>query len=263
MGRFIVLIFLFIFANASSILNISYFPLNNKVDILFSLDKPFSGKITSLSQNSYKITNINLDRIEQKKFKNSLNVIISPLDENSINLKLNYNKPLNIKASITAKGYGLRIRILGLETKKPITLIQNTNKQNISNLGENNSFNYINYIIVIAILIFLIIILIYIKKKTLQKLPKSLQQDNYKVLYQKMIDPKNRLVMIEVFDKRYLLLLGDKNNILLDNFSKEAQEDLKDISTQNEFGKLLDEKLDDNTINFIKNASKLKENNEF
>jgi hypothetical protein len=69
--------------------------------------------------------------------------------------------------------------------------------------------------------------------------------------------------MIEVFDKRYLLLLGDKNNILLDNFSKESQEDLKDISSQNEFGKLLDEKLDDDRLNFIKNASKLKENDEF
>jgi flagellar biogenesis protein FliO len=256
-GRFIILLSLFVFANASSVLNISYFPLNNKVDILFSLDKPFNGKIISLSKNSYKITNINLNRIEQKKFQNSLNVIISPLDENSINLKVNYKRALTIKASVTAKGYGLRIRIMGLENPKSI---QN---QNINNLNTNDSFNYINYIIVIAILIFLIIILLYVKKKTLQKLPKALQQDKYKILYQKMIDPKNRLVMIEVFDKRYLLLLGDKNNILLDNFSKESQEDLKDISSQNEFGKLLDEKLDDDRLNFIKNASKLKENDEF
>jgi len=78
-----------------------------------------------------------------------------------------------------------------------------------------------------------------------------------------MIDPKNRLVMIEVFNKRYLLLLGDKNNLLLDNFSQEVQQDLKDISSQSEFGKLLDEKLDENTLNFLKNASKLKENDEF
>jgi flagellar biogenesis protein FliO len=262
-GRFIILFFLFVFANASSVLNISYFPLNNKIDILFSLDKPFNGKIMSLSQNSYKITNINLNRIEQKKFPNNLNIIISPLDENSINLKLNYKKSLNIKASVTAKGYGLRIRIIGLKNKKSILKTKDIQNQNLSNLNVNNSFNYINYIMVIAILIFLIIILFYIKKKTLQKLPKSLQQDNYKVLYQKMIDPKNRLVMIEVFDKRYLLLLGDKNNILLDDFSKESQEDLKDISSQNEFGKLLDEKLDDDRLNFIKNASKLKENDEF
>jgi len=260
MGRFIILILFFVFANASSVLNVSYFPLNSKIDILFSLDKPFNGKIISLSNNDYKITNINLDRIEQKKFKDNLNVIISPYDNNSVELKLNYSKPLHIKASVTAKGYGLRIRILGLETKQPVT--QTTNNTNLNSLTQNSSFNYINYILVIAILIFLIIILLYVKKKTLQKLPKSLQQDNYKVLYQKMIDPKNRLVMIEVFNKRYLLLLGDKNNLLLDNFSQEAQQDLKDISSQNEFGKLLDEKLDENTMNFIKNASKLKENNE-
>jgi flagellar biogenesis protein FliO len=262
-GRFIILIFLFVFANASSVLNISYFPLNDKIDILFSLDKPFNGKIISLSQNSYKITNINLDRIEQKKFPNSVNIIISPLDENSINLKLNYKKPLNIKASVTAKGYGLRIRILGLNKSQP----NKTNNQNIDNLNTlntNNSFNFINYMMVIAILIFLIIILIYVKKKTLQKLPKSLQEDNYKVLYQKMIDPKNRIVMIEIFNKRYLLLLGDKNNILLDNFSKETQEDLQNVSSQNEFGQLIDERLkNEDKINFIKNASKLKETDEF
>jgi flagellar biogenesis protein FliO len=95
-----------------------------------------------------------------------------------------------------------------------------------------------------------------IKKKTLQKLPASLQKDGYKVLYQKMIDPKNRLVLIEVFGKRYLLLLGEKNNILLDNFSSQNQEELKDISSQKSFEHLLDEKLDDD---YIKKASELKD----
>jgi flagellar biogenesis protein FliO len=256
--RIIILLSLFLFANASSILNISYFPVDNRVDVLFSLDEPFKGKVIYLSENNYKITNVSLNRIEQKKFKH-LNIIISPIDENSVNLKLNYKKPLTIKPSVTTKGYGLRIRILGL-AKTSIT-----KSKQINTLNKDINFNYVNYIIVIAILIFLIIILIYVKKKTLNKLPKSLQNDNYKVLYQKIIDPKNRIVMIEVFNKRYLLLLGEKNNLLLDNFSnsQDKQKELKDISSQNDFGKLLDEKLDDDRINFLKNASKLKENDEF
>jgi flagellar biogenesis protein FliO len=258
MKKILIFVLFTIIVNANNILNISYFTLSNKMDILFSLDSPFNGKIITLDKNHYKITNLSIDRIEQKQFKNNLNILISPLDKNNIDLKIICKENISIKASITAKGYGLRITIIGLETfdKKPIQLNQ-TKKY------DNNNNIYYNYIIVIFILVILIFILIYVKKKMLQKLPKSLQEDNYKILYQKMIDPKNRLVMIEVFNKRYLLLLGDKNNILLDNFSEKTQTDLENISTQNEFGQLFDEELKKNTSDFIKNASKLKGNDEF
>jgi len=166
-----------------------------------------------------------------------------------------YNKELTIKPSITAKGYGLRIRILGLKIQTPTT----SSNLNINSMPQTESFNFTNYIIVIAILIFLILVLLYVKQKTLKKLPKSLQNDNYKLLYQKMIDPKNRIVMIELFNNRYLLLLGDKNNILLDKFSE--QNELREISNQADFDKLLEEKLNSDSL-FLKNASKLKEENE-
>jgi len=254
--KFLLMIFSFILVYANNVLNISYFPLDNKIDILFSLDAPFKGKIVYLSKNNYKITNITLDRIEQKKF-NKLNIIISPLDNNSVNLKLVYNKELTIKPSITAKGYGLRIRVLGLKISNPNANL--SSNLDINSMPQTESFNFTNYIIVISILIFLILVLLYLKQKALKKLPKSLQNDNYKLLYQKMIDPKNRIVMIELFNNRYLLLLGDKNNILLDKFS--TQNELREISNQDEFDKLLEEKLNSDSL-FLKNASKLKEENE-
>jgi len=256
MGRFIIILFFVVFSYGSNILNISYFPSNEKIDILFSLDEPFKGKITLIKKNDYKISNISFNRIEQKKFKNGLNVIISSFDKNSIELKISYPQELKIKASITAKGYGLRIRILGLKvTPNQPEYIKNHTKIEKAEMG--NDFNVINYLIVIIILIILIIVLLIIKKKTLQKLPKELQKDNYKLLYQKYIDPKNKIVLIEIFDKRYLLLLGDKNNILLDNFSQNNQTELKDISSQNGFDSLLEEKLKED--DFIKKASELKD----
>jgi len=257
MGRFIIILFFVVFSYASNILNINYFPSNKKVDILFSLDEPFKGKISIIGQNDYKITGIYFNKTEQKKFPNGLNVIISPFDTNSVEVRILYKKALKVKASVTSKGYGLQLRILGIDiiTNQPEYIKQNTKEDIVPQM--NNSFNMINYIIVIIILIILIIILLIIKKKTLQKLPKSLQNDNYKLLYQKMIDPKNKIVLIEIFDKRYLLLLGDKNNILLDNFSKNNQEELKDISSQNKFDSLLEEKL--NEDDFIKKASELKD----
>jgi len=256
MVRFIIVLLMVVASYASQILNISYFPSNDKIDILFSLDEPFKGKVISTGDNTYQINGISFNRIEQKKFNDGLNVIISPVSKNSVELKIIDKKKISIQASLTAKGYGLRVRLLGVSNPKKTQMAQpQTNTKQIQN--NDLGFNFINYIIVIIILIILIIVLLIIKKKTLQKLPKSLQNDNYKLLYQKMIDPKNRIVLIEIFDKRYLLLLGDKNNILLDNFSQNNQEELKDVSSQNKFDSLLEEKL--NEDDFIKKASKLKD----
>jgi len=253
MGKLILIFLMAVSSFASTVLNISYFPSDKKVDILFSLDEPFHGKVSMIKQNDYKITGITLNRIEQKQIDKNLNIIISGLDQNSVELRIIYDRAVNIKASLTAKGYGLRIRLLNVKTPQENTQFVVNNQPTIA----NNGFNLLNYILVIAILIVLIIILLVIKKKTLQKLPADLQKDNYKLLYQKMIDPKNRIVLIEIFDKRYLLLLGDKNNLLLDNFSQNHQEELKDISSQNKFDSLLEEKLEEN--DFIKKASQLKD----
>jgi flagellar biogenesis protein FliO len=250
--------FIFTILHANTILNISYFTLDNRIDILFSLDTPFNGKIKKIDKNHYEITNLSTDKIEQKQFNNGLNIIISPIDKNNIDLKFIYKKSLSIKASITAKGYGLRISLIGLNNDTSFNKINNVQ---LTQTEQNNTNIYYNYIIVIIILIILIFILIYVKKQMLQKLPKSLQKDNYKILYQKMIDPKNRLIMIEIFNKKYLLLLGDKNNILLDTFSKDF-ENSNEKSNQNDFKTLFDEELEKDTSNFIKNATKLKGNDE-
>jgi len=239
------MIFLTTLLYGSSVINVSYFPNDKKVDILFSLDEPFKGKISKIEDNHYKIGGVFINRIEQKKI-NNLNILISPLSKDEIELKLLYKTPLSIKAAITAKGYGLRLRVLGIKTKK-------MEYQPLSS-KDVDSFNVVNYFIVISILVLLIVVLFIIKKRAISKLPASLQKDGYKLLYQKMIDPKNRLVLIEVFGKRYLLLLGEKNNVLLDNFPKQDEE-LKDISSS-KFENLLDEKLQDD---YIQKASRLKD----
>ena len=247
MVRVIILCMFALSIYAGEIINISYFPSKDKVDVLFSLDEPFKGKISLIDKNSYKISNIFLNRIEHKKFE-QLEVIVSMLEKDSIEFKIIYPTKLQIKASVTAKGYGLRLRILGIKSYANSTLqLPQTQVRN---------FDIINYIGVILILIVLIVVLLIIKKRTLSKLPPSLQKDDYKMLYQKMIDTKNKIVLIEVFKKRYLLLLGANNNILLDNFSTQYQEELKDISSQNKFESLLDEKLESD---YIQKASRLKD----
>ena len=252
MGRFIIILLFIVSGYANNIINVSYFPNNSKIDILFSLDTPFKGKVEKISNNDYKIDNIFINRIEQKKFKNGLNLVISPLDKNSVEFKINYKSSLKIKASLTAKGYGLRIRIYGFteQIKTPDLSTQP--------VQTGADFNYINYLILIFILIILIIILFIVKKKMQQKLPTKLQNDGYKILYQKMIDPKNRILMIELFNKRYLLLLGDKNNILLDKMFDEDK--LEEVSSQDGFNGLLEnEMIKDIEDTYVSNASKIRE----
>jgi len=255
MGRLVIILFLIMFSYGSQILNISYFPTNSKVDVLFSLDNPFKGKISLIDKNNYKISGISFNRIEQKKFNQNLNIIISGVDNDNINIKIVSKYNIKIQPSVTAKGYGLRLRLTGI----PKVVEQHKEEIVTKKFQTNNDrgFDFVNYIIVIIILLILMVILLIVKKKALQKLPNSFKDDKYNMLYQKYIDPKNRIVLIELFDKKYLLLLGDKNNVLLDNFSQTHQEDLQEISSQNGFDSLLETKL--NEENFIEKASKLKE----
>jgi len=93
MVRFIILFlvsFLFLFGN-SSVLNISYFPNSQKVDVLFSLDKPFNGKIVLLGKNDYKIEGVSINRIEQKKFQD-FTIVISPYSKEELELKILHKK---------------------------------------------------------------------------------------------------------------------------------------------------------------------------
>ena len=145
MGKLIIILFFVIVGYASQILNISYFPTNSKVDILFSLDNPFKGKIALIGKNDYKITGITFNRIEQKKFDKNLNVIISGIDNNSVEVKIVSKYKIKIQPSVTAKGYGLRLRLVGFPAKKTNEMLTTNQPANL--VEDNNGFNFINYII--------------------------------------------------------------------------------------------------------------------
>jgi len=264
MGRLVFYLFLVVYGYSSQILNISYFGSNGKLDILFSLDEPFKGKVSSIKENDYQISGISFNRIEQKKFKH-LVLIVSPIDKNRIELKIFYKKRVKIKASVTAKGYGLRIRLLDIEEFAP-KQINSFQKSESTKEG----FSYLNYFLVLLILIILIIVLIFVKKQAVENLPVEFKKkDGYKLIYQKMIDHKNKLVMIEFLDVRYLLLMGENNTILLEKYFKGTNGEFDTFFMQDRFETLFQERLKESNLesnkkenNFIENATKLKDENE-
>ena len=240
----IILLLIACLVFGANLIDVNFFEAKNKLDILFSLDNKFNGKIIKLSENKYLIKNIKSDREFEKNFNNFFinTIIISPQD-NGVSLEIVSKNKFNVSVALTPDGYGIRIRIKS--TKVNVKTIPTVQKE---------SFSFTRYFIVVAILIILAMILLFIKKRGFNaKLPAF--KSEMRVLSQKFIDAKNKVVLFEYQNKKYLMLIGN-TNILLDVFD----ENFKIPRNGVEFDEML--KLN-NKINdiekYIKNADNIKE----
>ena len=242
-----LIIFLAVFLFASNLVNVNFFPQGKKLDILLSLDSKFNGKVINIGKNEFLITNINTLKEYKKTFYKFFvkDVVISPSKEGVL-ISFDTNKKYKTSVALTPDGYGLRFRITNIQSKP-----QNT-KLIIKN--PETSLDYMSYIISLAILIILAIILWLFRKKISKKLP---VKSGINILFQKPIDAKNRVALIEFNNRKYLVIVGN-SNILLDIFD----ENLINISTKKDFDNFLENEISeklDNLQKYIKNAEKLKE----
>jgi flagellar biogenesis protein FliO len=210
---------------AANLIDVNFFEANKKLDILFSLDSKFDGKIIKLDSNKYLIKNINSDREFEKNFDNFFirSIIITP-HKDGILLEIISNEKYNISIALTPDGYGIRVRIK--------SLIENINSNRLPSMPKEH-FSFVRYFIVVAILIILAIILLYIKKRGLNSKVPALKND-MRVLSQKFIDAKNKVVLFEYQNKKYLMLVGN-TNLLLDVFD----ENFKAPKNEVEFDEML------------------------
>ena len=240
-----LILLLAIFLYGANLIDVNFFKGKDKLDILFSLDNKFNGKIVKIADNKYLLQNIKSSNDIEKNFdKFFLNSIIVTPDKNGVLLEIDSDKKYNVNVALTPDGYGIRFRIKNL---KPKTVISKPN------MPPAEGFSFVRYFIVVAILIILAIILLYLKKKSFAKLP-SLKND-MKVLSQKFIDAKNKVVLFEYQNKKYLMLIGN-TNILLDSFD----ENFKTPKNEVEFDEMLklNNKIDD-IEKYIKNADNIRE----
>jgi len=244
-----LIIFLGVLLFSANLINVNFFPQKSKLDILFSLDGKFNGKVIKKDKNLFFITNVNTLKSFEKKFDNFFikQIQISPSD-NGVLIKLNINTKYKTSVALTPDGYGLRFRI----TKINSTIIKTDNL----NFAKDNGLDFVSYFISIAILIILAIILWLIRKKVVKKLP---MKENLNILFQKPLDAKNRVALIEFNNRKYLIIVGN-SNILLDVFD----ENMINISTNKEFDEYLKTNSEitkklDSFREYIENAEKLKE----
>jgi len=232
---------------AANLININFFPEKNKIDILFSLDSKFSGKVIKIKKNVFLITNISTDKKIKKNFDDYFlkSVIIEPQNRGVL-IKINSKRKYTTSVAMTPDGYGLRFRI---QSSSPPA-----QTMNLTNANPQTGLDYFTYVLSLVVLLIIAVILFIFKRKVKKRLPRG--KMNVNILFQKPLDPKNRVALIEFNKRKYLVLIGN-TNILLDVFD----EDMVNIKTQNEFENVLEKNIDklDNFKQYIHNAEKLKE----
>jgi hypothetical protein len=244
---FLLLLPLFLFG--SKILSYNVYERSSRVDIMLTFDTPYEGKLSKTVKNNKTILKLKGASIEAPKIKNISTsylhkMTITPINSHTeIILQTAPNVTMN--ASKTSDAYGLRPRFTkGEPLKKPssVTKAVNsvTNALPTKKAGELNN----SYYIVIAILLLGIIIMLWLKKKMGVPTAKGKQpwlfkggakKEGISVRFQKPLDPKNRVVMLDYEDQSYLVVIGS-SNLLLDKYNGD-----KPITTQSDFDRVLDE----------------------
>ncbi|NPA87932.1 MAG: hypothetical protein GXO01_04420 [Epsilonproteobacteria bacterium] len=240
----IILILLASFLFAANLINVNFFDHNDKVDVLFSLDEKYKGKVVKLGENEYYLSDIFSTKIIKKDFKKDYlkKIEIEPYKD-GIKIQIFPLKKIKTSFALTPDGYGIRFRIQSMEVIEQKPLVKVTNPQ--------EKIDYLSYVVGIGILAFIGIILFFLKRR-MPKLPSKDLKMN--VIVQKPIDAKNRVVLFEFNKRKYLMLVGN-TNLLLDIFDEE----MVNISTPKEFDNFLNlEKLDE-IKKYIKHAEELKE----
>ena len=240
----IVFLILGVFVFGAGLINVNFFESPGKVDVLFSLDSKFQGKVKQINDTTYLITGISSDKVIQKEFNKGFvnSIIISPKNKD-LQIEILSNKKIKTSVALTPDGYGIRFRIENIH--KPTDELKKI-------APKTESFDTFSYITALSVLFILALILWFVKKKNAH-LP--ILKENMKVLAQKPIDPKNKVVLFEYQNRKYLMLIGN-TNVLLDVFA----DDIPVPKNEVQFDEMLKlSKKYDNIEKYIQNAEKLKE----
>ncbi|MDX9814143.1 MAG: hypothetical protein RBS91_05725 [Sulfurimonadaceae bacterium] len=254
-----------LFAN-SKVLNYNIYDRSDRVDVMITFDTPYEG---SIKQNSTKNTiSIKLEdcTIESAKIKNIdsplvRSISIMPLKD-ALQIEAIVADGIKLKASKTADAYGLRLRL----QKDVAQIAQAPSEQKLALPTKQDDEFKSSYYIAIAILLIGLGVVLYLRKKMpkdikTSKTPWLFEENSVAkptqptpfdtknlseatIRFQKNIDGKNSVIMLDFMDQSYLLLMGD-GNILLDKFTDNKP------SSQNEFEVMLEHRYNqlDNFLN--------------
>lgn len=247
--RFFLLLLLPYLLFGSKILSYNIYERSNRVDIMLTFDTPYEGRLSQIRQDDKIVLKLQDASIEAPKIKNINTSYLHKMTITPINahteIILETASSVAMSVSKTSDAYGLRLRF-----NKEAAAGKNESKQTDPAAGtaslptkQANDFND-SYYVVIAILLIGILIMLWLKKKmgvtpTKGKTPwlfkGAAKKEGISVRFQKPLDPKNRVVMIDYEGQSYLVVIGS-SNVLLDKYKGN-----KPVTSQSEFDKLLNE----------------------
>jgi hypothetical protein len=247
--------------SASQILSYNIYERSDRADVMITFDTPFTGVIkqgTTTNKIIIKLEGASIESSKVKKVNSNFlhSLTITPL-ENETQIVATISPSTKLIASKTSDSYGLRLRFTQKKSTRTGALA-NTKEPNLSALPTKKSTEFSqSYYIVVAILIIGIIILLYLKKRmqptentkeksawlftqnqTSQNKETAIQTPNGSAIsdvtirFQKSIDDKNSVVMLDFGSESYLVLMGN-SNIVLNKFIDDKP------TTQQEFETIL------------------------
>jgi hypothetical protein len=187
------------------------------MDIVLNFDEIFNSEIKQLKGESFikivldnVVAKSNIEESIESDIVSNINIISYP---DRVEIVLTTLESVNLLASKTVDGYGIRLRI-------------KSNKANISNIKDsvaektesgNKMGDYSKYYIVIAVLMLLVIVLL-VARNYFQKMKYSAKgiksKGDIEFLYQKLLDEKNRFVVMKFDEIEYTLIVGQTNLLL-------------------------------------------------
>ena len=204
------LLFLELFAT-SKILNISIYDRDSYVDLLLSFDKSFDGKIQQEKKEGKTFIIISgvsflQDKTFTTKHRQFKQIKIYKTINNKLLIEIK-NSNISINAKITKNGYGVRVRLQETKTTKKGNL---QNIQFKTDKDIKDSYFLMFLYICILLLGFVVVRLKFFNKANI------LDNTKIKIISQKYIDRKNRLVLIEFDNIKYLILIGETSSTLIE-----------------------------------------------
>ncbi len=269
MNRFFLLLLLFgTTLLASNILSYNIYDRTDRVDVMLTFDTPYHGKILKSRFKSKIVVKLYDAKIESSKIKHLSSHIlksisINPMDGYTQIVASVPTDDIMLKASRTADAYGLRLRFVKKSALQTASQIKqqafesvSTSKQFPNLPTKQGSDISTSYYIVVTLLIIAVIVMLILKRKItnpnhqknwlfkggVPKAPKmkntgaAASKDEVSIRFQKRLDERNSVVMLDFMEHSYLLLLGEHNNILLEKFHDDVP------TTQSEFETMLSTK---------------------
>ncbi len=236
MRYLLISLLLLVQLHAAKILSYNVYDRTGRVDIMFTFDTPYEGVLRQSHQNGTITIKLDKATIESPKLKNVASEYLSKLtitpigDQTQVIAKV--SPYVVMHASRTSDAYGLRLRFersVDTPAEEPLVASEPSMTTSLPTKPEGEFTQ--SYYVVIAILILGIILLLWLKRRvngggdTLKLKPwllnmrgeKETKQDGVKIRFQKSLDQKNRVVMMDYADESYLLLIGT-SNVMLDKF---------------------------------------------